>query len=320
MMQTGECGSDASAATVGTSRRTFLRALPAALVASALAPSLGACTRASEELAAEASLIPEVDFSGIEYQEDIAALLPEEIRARGELVNGAELSYAPGEFLSNGKAVGYDIDLLTALGIVFGLKTRTESAVFSQIIPAVGSKYDVVISGFTVNEERLQTVTMVSYFEAGISYAVKKGNPYSIDPHKLCGKRPAVQVGSYQEEIALAADERCRAEGQRPVDVLAYANNSDAVTNVAGGKADVLIADSPVTSYAIARSRGSLEQVGDVEESALNGIVVKKGEDQLAEALRAAVQHLIDTGALRTIMSAWGNDAGLIEKAEVKKA
>ena len=129
-----------------------------------------------------------------------------------------------------------------------------------------------------------------------------------------------MQVGSYQEEIALAADEQCRAEGQRPVDVLAYANNSDAVTNVAGGKADVLIADSPVTSYAIARSRGSLEQVGDVEESALNGIVVKKGEDQLAEALRAAVQHLIDTGAMRTIMSAWGNDAGLIEKAEVKKA
>lgn len=320
MIQASECRSDASQASVGTSRRAFLRAIPATLAAGALAPSLGACTRASETLAAEASLIPEVDFSGIEYQESIARLLPEEIRARGELVNGAELSYAPGEFLNSGKAVGYDIDLLTALGLVLGLETRTESAVFSQIIPAVGSKYDVGISGFTINDERLETVTMVSYFEAGISYAVKKGNPYGIDPHDLCGKRPAVQVGSYQEEIALAEDEKCRAAGKRGVDILAYANNSDAVTNVAGGKADVLIADSPVTSYAIARSRGTLEHVGEVEESALNGIVVKKGEDQLAEALCAAVQHLIDTDALRSIMSAWGNEAGMIEKAEVKKA
>ena len=82
----------------------------------------------------------------------------------------------------------------------------------------------------------------------------------------------------------------------------------------------MLIADSPVTSYAIARSRGTLEQVGAIEESALNGIVVKKGEDQFAETLCVAVQHLIDTGALGDIMSAWGNDAGLIEKAEVKKA
>ena len=181
-------------------RRTLLRAAPLALATGALTPVLASCTRASERLDAESNAVPEVDLSGIEEVPEISALVPEEIRERGELVNGAALNYAPGEFVgSNGEAIGYDIDVLAAIGAVLGLATRTEAAVFAQIIPAVGSTYDVGISSFTVNEERLAAVTMVSYFQAGISYAVKAGNPYDIHPDDLCGKRVALQVGTYQE-------------------------------------------------------------------------------------------------------------------------
>ena len=99
--------------------------------------------------------------------------------------------------------------------------------------------------------------------------------------------------------------------------LLAYASNSDAATNVAGGKGDILMADSPVTAYAIARSRGTLEEIGEIEESALNGIVVAKDQPELAEAIRAALQHLIDSGHMERILSAWGNEAGMIPTAEV---
>lgn len=299
-------------------RRTLLRALPAAALGLAAAPTLGACTRASERLDAESNTVPEVDLSGIEQQDDLAALVPDEIRARGELVNGAALNYAPGEFVgSGGEAVGYDIDVLAAIGRVLGLSTRTESAVFAQIIPAIGSKYDVGLSSFTVNEERLETVTMVSYFQAGIAYAVKAGNPYDIHPDELCGKRVAVQVGTYQEELSLERSEECQADGRGGYDLLAYASNSDAATNVAGGKGDILMADSPVTAYAIARSRGTLEAIGDIEESALNGIVVAPDQPELADALCGAVQHLLDSGHLREIFAAWGNESGMIDQAEV---
>ena len=58
-----------------------------ALGGAALAPALGACTHASERLDAEANAIPEVDVSGIEEVAELAALVPAEIRERGELVN-----------------------------------------------------------------------------------------------------------------------------------------------------------------------------------------------------------------------------------------
>ncbi|GAA1483529.1 ABC transporter substrate-binding protein [Brachybacterium fresconis] len=299
-------------------RRTLLRALPLALGGAALAPALGACTHASERLDAEANAIPEVDVSGIEEVAELAALVPAEIRERGELVNGAALNYAPGEFVgSDGGAVGYDIDILAAIGRVLGLGTRTESAVFAQIIPAIGSKYDVGISSFTINPERLEQVSMVSYFAAGMSYAVKTGNPYGITPPDLCGTRVAHQVGTYMDEVVVERDEACRADGGQGIIDQPYVGNADAATAVAGGKADVLIGDSPVIAYAVARSRETLEQVGDIEDAALNGIVVARDQPELAEAIRAAVQHLIDSGALREILAAWGNENGMIETSEV---
>ncbi|MGP5709221.1 ABC transporter substrate-binding protein [Brachybacterium alimentarium] len=299
-------------------RRTLLRALPLALGGAALTPALAACTDASVRLDADSNAIPVVDFDAIQEQSDIAALVPEEIRERGELVNGAALNYAPGEFLgSDGVAVGYDIDILAAVGKVLGLTTRTESAVFAQIIPSIGAKYDVGISSFTINPERLEQVSMVSYFAAGMSYAVKTGNPYGITPPDLCGTRVAHQVGTYMDDVVVERDQECRDDGGQGIVDQPYVGNADAATAVAGGKADVLIGDSPVVAYAVDRSRGTLEEVGDIEDAALNGLVVAKDQPELAEAIRAAVQHLIDSGALREILAAWGNENGMIETSEV---
>ena len=295
-----------------------MRALPLALGGAALTPALAACTDASVRLDADSNAIPVVDFDAIQEQPDIAALVPEEIRERGELVNGAALNYAPGEFLgSDGVAVGYDIDILAAVGKVLGLTTRTESAVFAQIIPSIGAKYDVGISSFTINPERLEQVSMVSYFAAGMSYAVKTGNPYGITPPDLCGTRVAHQVGTYMDDVVVERDQECRDAGGQGIVDQPYVGNADAATAVAGGKADVLIGDSPVVAYAVDRSRGTLEEVGDIEDAALNGLVVAKDQPELAEAIRAAVQHLIDSGALREILAAWGNENGMIETSEV---
>lgn len=215
-------------------RRSLLRAAPLALATGLLAPTLASCTRASERLDAESNAVPVVDLSSIAEVPEIAELVPQAIRERGELINGAALNYAPGEFVgSSGEAIGYDIDILAAVGAVLGLSTRTEAAVFAQIIPAVGSTYDVGISSFTINAERLEAVTMVSYFQAGISYAVKAGNPYDIHPDALCGRRVALQVGTYQEELSIERSQECRDAGEPAYDLLAYTSNSDAATNVA---------------------------------------------------------------------------------------
>ena len=45
-----------------------------------------------------------------------------------------------------------------------GLKVTTTNAAFPSLIPALGSKYDVSVSAFTITLEREKQVTMASYF------------------------------------------------------------------------------------------------------------------------------------------------------------
>ena len=100
--------------------------------------------------------------------EEIAALVPAEVKARGILRNGASADYAPAEFLADDlqTAQGYDVDINKALAKVMGLNDGTTNhAEFPTIIPALGTKFDVGISSFTITSEREAQTNMISYVE-----------------------------------------------------------------------------------------------------------------------------------------------------------
>ena len=77
---------------------------------------------------------------------------------------------------------------------MFGLKENTVSSTFDSIIPSVGSKYDIGISSFTVTKERIRSRHFVTYFKAGSTFVVQKGNPNKVDSSNLCGVKVAVQT------------------------------------------------------------------------------------------------------------------------------
>ena len=50
------------------------------------------------------------------------------------------------------------------------------------IIPALGTKFDVGLSCFTITSEREQQVNMISYLNVGSAWGVAQGNPKNFDP------------------------------------------------------------------------------------------------------------------------------------------
>jgi ABC-type amino acid transport substrate-binding protein len=78
-------------------------------------------------------------------------------------------------------------------------------------------------------------------------------------------------------------------------------------------------ADSPVTGFAVKTSGGALESVGDVLEPAPYGWPVEKGS-ALAESLRQALEHLMQTGEYRTIATMWGVEKGMIDHPVINGA
>ena len=255
----------------------------------------------------------------MQKDDDIAKLLPDYVTKDGKLTIGMDTSYAPAEFLAeDGKTpVGFDVDIAKALAQVFGLEADPETANFDSIIPSVGSKYDIGISSFTVTKERLEAVDFVSHFDAGSAWAVKKGNSNKIDVSDLCGKKVAVQTATMQETEANKMAKQCEADGKDKLEVISSKLQTDVTTNVVTGKADVFYADSPVAGYAIAQTDGQLEMLGKVEGVAPEGIVIKKGDSQMDEAVQKAVQKLIDDGTYLKILKYWGVEDGAIETSEI---
>ena len=248
------------------------------------------------------------DVSTIKKDDELAKLVPSgDLVKDGELSAGMELSYAPAEFYAeDGKTpVGYDIDMTKAIARTLGLKPNIVSSMFDTIIPSIGSKYDLGITAMTITEERMQSVDFVSYYRAGSTWAVKKGNPKKLDTSDMCGAKIAVQTGTVQEEEA------------NKTEVMSYKRQAEAATAVATGKADAFYADSPVAGYAISQTDGQLEALGDVEGVAKQGIAVKKGNTQLAEAVQKAVQKLMDDGTYMKILKHWGVESGALDKAEI---
>ena len=153
-----------------------------------------------------------------------------------------------------------------------------------------GKKYDIGISSFTINDERKKEVTMVSYFSAGTQWATAKGNPKGVDPEKACGKTIAVQTDTVQDTDDLPA--RQKACGSDEIKVLRYSGQDQATNAVVSGKADAMLADSPVVAYAVKQSGDKLETLGEIYEAAPYGYVLPKAETEFADAIVEALKEI----------------------------
>ncbi|HEU4490334.1 MAG TPA: ABC transporter substrate-binding protein [Jiangellales bacterium] len=251
---------------------------------------------------------------------ELAALVPEGVTEDGVLVVATDASYAPNEFFDedNETLIGMDIDLGTALGDVLDIEVRFENAPFDSIIPGLESgKYELGMSSFTINPERMEVVDMVSYFVAGTSWAVPTDNPDAVSPDDACGAKVAVQKATVQVDDVTARSEQCLADGETEITIDQYTLQTDATTAVVSGKDDAMLADSPVVAYAIKQTGGQLEVVGDTYDDAPYGIAVPQADPDFAQAVLGAVNSLIESGRYTQILDEWGVGDGAVETAEL---
>lgn len=305
--------------------RVITRAVPALALATVMA--LSGCTSASESSpgtsasASGSASTPsnEALIDSLKTDDAIAALVPAAIKKKGAITIGSDATYAPAEFIgADGSTIeGYDVDYAEAMGKLMGVKVSFTNATFDTLIAAVGSKYDMSISSFTITAAREKQVNLTSYFTAGMAKAVQKGNPKKVPADSLCGFQVAVETGTSEEQDAQAQSAKCTASGKKAVTILSYKAQTDATTAVAGGKADVSYADSMIINYSIQQTGGQLQKLGTVTDAEPFGVATAKNDDGLSKAVQAATQRLIDDGDMKKILSTWGNESGMISKSEI---
>jgi polar amino acid transport system substrate-binding protein len=253
----------------------------------------------------------------------VAKLVPAAIKSKGTLTVAADASYAPNEFIgSDGKTViGMDADLAKALAGVMGLKANVVNATFDSIIPGLAAgKYDLGASSFTDTKEREKTVDFVDYFTAGTSFYTKASGGAAVSSlADLCGHTVAVEKGTTQQTDATDQGAKCKKSGKPGVTVLVFPDQNGANLALSSGRAQLVMADSPVAAYGVKRSSGQFKVVGQTYGTAPYGLAIPKTSG-LTKAVLAALDALQKNGTYAKILSTWGVQSGALAKPAIDGA
>ena len=258
------------------------------------------------------------DPSTVAKDDALIALLPAALKDKATLNVGSDTSYEPAEFLAaDGQTpVGYDVDLAKAIGAVLGKEVKVQTSEFSTILPSLGTKYDMGISSFTINPERSKAVNFVSYFNAGVLWAVQKGNPKNFSLDDICGKKVGVQTGTIEEDPDVKdRNQKCLDEGKPAIEVISLKNQTDVTTRLVSGSIDAMSADSPIIKNALQKTGDSLETLGEVYDAAEQGIAIAKDDTAFAEVVEKVMNKLMEDGVYTQILKDWNNEEGAITKA-----
>ena len=201
----------------------------------------------------------------------------------------------------NGELVGFDIDLMNAIGETAGVDIEFESLPFDGIIPALQSNtVDAAISGMTITEERLQTVDFSRpYIKAGLAIAVREGSDDIKGMEDLENKKIAVQIGT------TGAEQASEVPG---AEISTFDSAPLALQELANGNVDAVINDAPVTLDAIESGNiNGLEVVGELLTTEYYGIALPKDSENLS-LINDALATMIEDGTYDEIYQKWFGD------------
>jgi ABC-type amino acid transport substrate-binding protein len=222
----------------------------------------------------------------------------------GKLIVGSDTSFPPFESIEDGKAVGFDIDLITEVAErVGGRQVEVQTSAFDTIFTSLAAKkFDVVISAVTIREDRKQTVDFTDpYFKADLSLTVRSQDAGDISGvEDLDGKTVGVQATTTSEDCAKNALE---AKGQ-VAEVRAYETIPDAFTDLSAGRVGGVMIDLP-TAQQIVEDRSGIEVVQVIKTEEEYGIAVSKENPDLRVAINAALSDIRDDGTYRRLFVKW---------------
>jgi len=217
----------------------------------------------------------------------------------GKLLMGSDTTYPPFESIGdNGDPEGFDVDIAMELADRLGLELEVVTTAWEGIIPGLKTdKYDILMSAMTITDERLAEIDFSDpYIDSNQSIAVKKGTTDIVSEEDLVGKVVGVQVDTTGQ---FTAEEIAGIKEIRKYDTILLA-----FQELELGRIDAIMNDYPVNAY-LSKIRGQTEVAATVTTDEQYGIGVKKGNDQLLEAINQALADMDADGTYNEIFDKW---------------
>ena len=221
----------------------------------------------------------------------------------GEYVFAADCTWPPLEYVDeNGAIVGFEIDLIAAIGEKSGYSMVAKNVPWDGIFAGFyHGSYDVVASGVNVTEDSKETMDFTTpILEVTQSIIVNKGNSAIKDEKSLVGKKVGVQIGTTGNFAVEKIDGAV---------VRAYDDIGLAIEDLLNKNVDAAVADSLIAAEFVLANPNYAQRLeivgslgGDIEEIA---IAVKKGNSTLLKILNDTLAALEADGTMGALKKKW---------------
>jgi len=221
-----------------------------------------------------------------------------------KIVVASDTSYAPFEFQdpSTGKYVGFDMDLIQAIGEAVGLEVEIKSMNFDGVLTSVQSgTVDAAISAISITDKRKEVMNFSEpYYDSGLAIVVKADNNTIKSIDDLKGKRVAVQIATTGADYA----NELKAKGIVK-EVKTFNTLPDALMELRNNGVDAVINDWPVNAYYIKQSFSDLKMVGDKLSGESYGIAVPKSKPEILAKINEGLKKVKESGKYAEIYEMW---------------
>lgn len=206
----------------------------------------------------------------------------DKIKSSGVLKIGMEAGFLPFEMRTpQGEWIGFDVEMMNAFAKSLGVKAEFVSSKWEGIIPGLmTNKYDLIVSGMTINPERAKVVLFSEpYYEAGLKILLANKNAGKIKSTADLdqkGKIISLKLGTTGDIFATKTFKNAEL---RRLD-----SEADAAQTVALGKADAFVYDRPFVEIFAANREGKVSVLSDVVSKENLGVAAHPKNKVLIEA------------------------------------
>ena len=221
---------------------------------------------------------------------------------------GTEGAYPPfNSTTSDGKLVGFDVDIAKALVKAIGAEIKLVAQDWDGIIPALmARKYDAIVASMSITEERKKKVAFTNkYYQTPAKFICKKGSIKDFTRAEIAQATKGKQIGVQR---ATPHDNFITEQGAKDVVVKRYGTQDDAYLDLKAGRVDMLLADSVALDFGfLKKPEGKdYEFIGpDLSEPKYFGegigIACRKRDKDLVELFNKAIDQIRADGTYKKI-------------------
>ncbi|MER9872752.1 ABC transporter substrate-binding protein [Mesorhizobium sp. M0195] len=266
---------------------------------------------------AQASFAQDVQKQSV--NEDLRALLPEEIRTAGKITAVNNGSFPPYEIVTGTELTGATKDISDAIGQLLGVEVDHASvAGLPALLSGINAgRYQFAMGPVGDYPDRQKSNDFIDWVREYVVFAVEKGNPQGITSlDTACGKRIAVMSGGSAEKVIKQQAQKCTEGGKPAVEVQSFTDQPSSILAVRSKRSDAFFSSQAPLTYFVEQAKGQLELAGVGQANGFKdiyqGAVVKKGSP-LGGVLLDAFKILMKNGTYAAVMKKWGLEKNMID-------